>query len=150
MYKSSKKVEEYGGWINGCRAIDDMFPGNNGTSGGLIGCKKTLAEAKKSVGKFSKMLQFIKGSGDCIGFSSVCSVKGVALRGRSRAGQSSGVEIERSVITVEVEMLGVSDATALCAVFLFEDGSKERMPAGVGASKSRDGWTICAATGSLK
>ena len=79
----SKKVEEYGGWINGCRAIDDMFPGNNGTSGGLIGCKKTLAEAKKSVGKFSKMLQFIKGSGDCIGFSSVCSVKGVALHGRS-------------------------------------------------------------------
>ena len=132
MYKSSKKVDEYGGWINGCRTIDDMFPGNNGTSGGLIGCKKTLAEAKKSVGKFSKMLQFKKGSGDCIGFSSVCS------------------EIERSVITVEVEMLGVSDATALCAVFLYEDGSKERMPAGVGASKSRDGWTICAATGSLK
>ena len=64
------------------------------------------------------MLQFKKGSGDvdshsdCIGFSSVCSVKGVALRGRSRAGQSSGVEIERSVITVEVEMLGVSDVTA--------------------------------------
>ena len=109
MYKSSKKVDEYGGWINGWRTMEGMFPGNNGTSGGLIGCKKTLAEAKKSVGKFSKMLQFIKGSGDCIGFSSVCSVKGVALRRRSQAGQSTGVEIERSVITVEVEMLGVSE-----------------------------------------
>ena len=47
MYKSSKKVDEYGGWINGWRTIEDMFPGNNGTSGGLIGCKKTVAEAKK-------------------------------------------------------------------------------------------------------
>ena len=54
------------------------------------------------------------------------------------------------MITVEVEMLGVSDVTALCVVFLFEDRSKKRMPAGVGASKSRDGWTICAAAGSLK